>query len=200
MGEQEILIRQSPRKLLRMLPLAFAMFAASAALLWVSIRSPNLLGVLGGGLAVSFFGPTFFILLHASIQPSHLMITAEGVRCRFYSLSLAIPWENVREVTGGAGWPSLTFHDCDAVARNATFHGFPPLGWLLQIPTKAVGLLLRRPLANIYPLTRGQLLGAFRANEKMFGFHYGLPTSLLERSTEEILTALRRHKGRKGRT
>jgi hypothetical protein len=198
MGEQEILIRQSPRKFLRVLPLAFAMFAASAILLWVSARSANLLGVLGGGLAVTFFGPAFLILLHASIQPSHLRITAEGIRCRFYSLSLAIPWENIREVSGGAGWPALIFHDCDAVARSATFHGFPPLGWLLQIPTKAVGLLLRRPVANIYPLTRGQLLGAFRANEKMFGFHYGMPTSLLERSTEEILSALRRYKDGKG--
>lgn len=170
------------------------MFAASGALLGISIRSANLLGLLGGGLGVAFFGPAFLMLAHAIFQPSHLRIDEGAVSFRFYSLSLAVPWHQIRQITAGVGWPSLTFDDCDTVARTATFHGFPPLGWLLQTPTKAVSLILRQPLANLYPMNRKQLLHAFRANERMFGFHYGTPSSLLEFGTQEILAALRRFK------
>lgn len=46
-------------------------------------------------------------------------------------------------------------------------------------------------------MNREQLLRAFRAYEKMFGFHYGMPSSLLEASGPEIPAALKRYKGKK---
>lgn len=55
-----------------------------------------------------------------------------------------------------------------------------------------MSLLLRQPIANIYPMNRKQLLQAFLANERMFRFHYGMPTDLLERSNQEILDLLKR--------
>lgn len=194
MSAQPVLIRQSTRKLFRVLPLAFGMFAASGLILAVAIYSRSLLGMLVGVIAVAFFGPALFILVSAVFWPSSLTVDDRGVRCRFYSVEIEIPWENIRDVSGRAGWPALTFHDCEAVARAARFHGFPPLGWLLQIPTKAVSLLLRQPLANIYPTSCAQLAGAFRANERTFGFHYGMPSDLLERSNQEIVELLKRRR------
>ncbi len=64
-------------------------------------------------------------------------------------------------------------------------------------PHEGVSLLLRQPLANLYPMNREQLLRAFRAYEKMFGFHYGMPSSLLEASGPEIPAALKQYKGKK---
>lgn len=62
---------------------------------------------------------------------------------------------------------------------------------------EGVSLPLRQPLANLYPMNREQLLQAFRANQRMYGFHYGMPSSLLEASGPEILAALKRYKGKK---
>ena len=61
-------------------------------------------------------------------------------------------------------------------------------------PWWAVSLIIRRPLANIYPTNRGQLRQHFRANERMFRFHYGMPTDLLAERGREILRALKRWK------
>jgi hypothetical protein len=193
---QEIVVRQSPRKLLKGLLLTFVFFVPSALLLGTGVLSAHPLALVGGGLGVAFSGPILLILLHALVQPSYLKIDDWGVNFRFYSVELAVPWENIREVSGGAGWPSLTFYDPDSVARAARFRGLPPLGWVLQIPTRAVSLIIRRPLANLYPTNRGQFLQHFRANERMFRFHYGLPTDLLEQSGREILKALKRWKPR----
>lgn len=194
MGREQIVIRQCRSKLLKILPIALGMLAVSGLILGVSFRSGSPVALFIGAVAVAFFGPAFLILAHELIRPSYLTIDDWGVRFRFHSLEMVVPWENIREVGGGAGWPSLTFYDCEAVARTTKFSGWLPLGWLLTISTKVVSLILRRPLANLYPTNPQQLLQAFRANERMFQFHYGMPSSLLERSTREIVALLKRRK------
>lgn len=62
---------------------------------------------------------------------------------------------------------------------------------------EGVSLPLRQPLANLYPMNRERHPGAFRANERISGFHYGMPSGLLEASGPEILAALKRYKGKK---
>jgi hypothetical protein len=183
-------------KLLKALVLALGLLSVSAAILLGSLRGAHFFGVLAGAVATTFFGPILLVLLHAIVRPNYLVIGDRGLRFRFYSVELTVPWESVREIGGGVGWPSLTFHDCETVARSATVRGWPPVGWLLQLPTGLVSLLLRQPLANLYPVTLGQLLQAFRANERMFRFHYGMPSDLLEKSNKEILALLRARRPR----
>lgn len=110
MGKEAIVIHQSKRKLLKLLPLALLMFAGSGLLLRVSILNRNPFGVVIAGIAVAFFGPAFFILACALIRPSYLRIDDWGVHFRFYSVEMAVPWKNIQEVSGGVGWPSLTFY------------------------------------------------------------------------------------------
>lgn len=186
-----MVIHQSYRKLLLVLPLACLMALASALILWLSSSILHPIGILVGVVGVAFFFPALLILLQALVVPSYLRIDDAGINCRFYSIELSVAWDNIKEITGGMGWPSLVFYDPEIVASTAKFCSFAPIGWLLMIPTKSVSLLLRRPLPNIYPGTRKGLLQAFRATEQSFGFHYGLPSDLLEKSNREILTLLR---------
>ena len=168
------------------------MAAGSGAILLLGLRGGGLQALAPGVLGVAFFGPAFVILLWAFVRPNYLAIDDEGVQFRMYCVEGRIPWEEIGQVSAGAGWPSLTFDDCERVSRQVRLCGVRPLGWVLEIPTRAVSLMIRRPLANIYPATAGQLARGFRANEEMFGFHYGLPTSLLEGTTEEMVRAVRK--------
>lgn len=188
---ESVVFRQSTLKLFRILPLASLMAGASGLLVVVGLHGAGIHALLAGGLGLVFFGPALFILLWAFVQPNYLVVDASGLRFRLYSLEATVPWEEVRTVSAGAGWPSLTFYDGDQVSQRFQFRGLLPLGWLLEIPTRIVSLILRRPLANMYPTTRRQLVDGFRANEQMFGFHYGLPTSLLDSSTREIVATMR---------
>jgi len=192
-------IRQSYRKLLLALPLAGVMFLVSALILWVSWSSLNPIGIVVGVVAVGFFFPALVMLLQAAMFPSYLAIDDAGINCRFYSIELSASWDNIKGITGGVGWPSLVFHSPEVVAATAKFWGFPPIGWLLAIPTRFVSLVLRRPMPNIYPATRKALLRAFRSTEQSFGFHYGMPSDLLDKSNREILTLLRRRARRRDR-
>jgi hypothetical protein len=185
-------IHQSYRKLLLILPLACLMFLVSAVILWISWVSVNPIGIVVGTVAVGFFFPALVMLLQAVIFPSYLTIDDGGITCRFYSIELSIAWDNIKEITGGMGWPSFIFHDPEIVASRARFSAFAPIGWLLSIPTKFVSLLLNKPMPNMYPATRKALLRAFRSTEQSFGFHYGLPSDLLEKGNQEILALLRR--------
>lgn len=188
----EFLVRQATGKLLRVFPIALLMFALSAGILWVSLLRRSYVGTFAGCLTFSFFGPAFLIMLQGLVRPNYLRADDRGIRCRFYSVELGVPWDNVRAVTGGVGWPALTFHDPEAAARSARFWGLLPLSWVLEFPAQIVSALVKRPIANIYPMTSGQLLRMFRANEQTFGFHYGMPTDALERPGHDILAALRR--------
>lgn len=175
-----------------MLPIATLMAGGSALLLLVGLRGAGLMGILGGALGLSFFGPALLVFLWALVRPNYLVVEDDGLRFRLHSVEATIPWEEVQAITTGAGWPSLTFHDPERVTRAVRFCGLWPLGWIIEIPTRIVSLIIRRPLANSYPTTRRQLLDGFRANDGMFGFHYGLPTSMLEGSTAEMVKAMRR--------
>lgn len=190
-----VTFRQSTAKLLRVLPLAVAMAAASGLLVLVGWRGAGLGAMLAGGLGLVFFGPALLILLWTLVRPNYLTVDDGGLRLRLYSLEANIPWTEIRGVSAGAGWPSLTFHDCERVSGSVEVCGIRPLGWLLEVPTRLVTLILHRPLANVYPTTQRQIVDGFRANEQMFGFHYGLPTSLLEGSTRTMLVAMRRAGG-----
>lgn len=128
MSAPEIVVHQSYRKLLKMLPLAFVMFAGAGLIVAIGVLALSPAALLAGAIAVAFFGPAFLILVQALFQPSYLRIDDHGVTCRFYSAELRVTWDNVRDVSGGVGWPSLTFYDCEAVARAARFRGFAPLG------------------------------------------------------------------------
>lgn len=168
------------------------MFLVSALILWLSWSSVNPIGIVVGIVAVGFFFPALVMLLQAAIFPSYVTVDDAGISCRFYSIELSISWDNIKEITGGVGWPSLIFHNPEIVAGTARFWGFAPIGWLLAIPTKFVSLFLQRPMPNMYPPTRKALLRAFRSTEQSFGFHYGMPSDLLDKSNREILTLLRR--------
>lgn len=187
-----VVFPQSRARLLRVLPLAIAMTGGSGLLFVVGLRGAGPIALLGGLLGLTFFGPALLILAWGLVSPNYLEVHPQGLRFRLHGLEATIPWEEIREVSGGVGWPSLTFHDCERVARDIRFRGFRPLGWLLEVPTRIVSLIIRRPLANMYPTTRRQLADAFRANERMFTFHYGLPTSLVEGSGREIIEAMKR--------
>jgi hypothetical protein len=187
-----IVFRQATAKLLRMLPLAFAMAGGSAAIGAAGLQGAGVGALLAGGLGLSFFGPALVILLWALVRPNYLAVDADALRFRLYSLEADIPWGEIRRATAGAGWPALTFYDCDQASHHVRFRGLKPLGWALEVPTQVAGLIIRQPIANIYPSTRRQLVSGFHANERMFGFHCGLPTSLLEGSTKEMVAAMRR--------
>jgi hypothetical protein len=191
-SDREFVVRQATGKLLRFFPIAFLMFALSAGILWISLLRHSYMGTFVGCLAVSFFGPAFLIMAQGLVRPSYLRADEWGIQCRFYSVELGVPWSNIRAVTSGVGWPALTFHDPEAAARSAHFWGLLPLSWILEFPARIVSALVKRPIANVYPMTGRQLLGMYRANEKTFGFHYGMPTDALERPGREILAALRR--------
>lgn len=191
-GGDSVDFPQSTGKLLRALPIAGLMAGASALLLLVGLRGAGLLAVLAGVLAFAFFGPALLILLWTVVRPNYLRVEAGRLRFRLYGVEASIPWGEIHAITGGVGWPSLTFRDPERVVRSIRFRGIPLLGWILEIPTRIVSFLIRRPLANMYPTTRRQLVSGFRANERMFGFHYGLPTSLLEGSTASIVEVMRR--------
>lgn len=190
-----VVFPQSTSRLLRVLPLAVLMAGGSGLLVVVGVRGAGPIALLGGLLGLTFFGPALLILAWGLVSPNYLAVHSRGLRFRLHGLEAMIPWEEIREVSGGVGWPSLTFHDCERVARDIRFRGLRPLGWVLEVPTRIVSLIIRRPLANMYPMTRRQLVEAFRANERMFTFHYGLPTSLLEGSSREIMDAITRARG-----
>ncbi|HXH81342.1 MAG TPA: hypothetical protein VNN07_00270, partial [Candidatus Tectomicrobia bacterium] len=176
----------------RILPAATLMAGASALLLVVGARTLHPLPLVGGVLGTAFFGPALLILAHALVRPCYLAIEPHGVRFRFYSVECAIPWSEVRAVSAGTGWPALTFHDPQRVADAARVSAIRPLGWLLAVPTRVVAALLGAPLGPLYPTSRREVLAAFLANAATFGFHYGLPTSLLEADTRELVERLRR--------
>lgn len=185
---------QSSARLWKIVPLAVAMAALPALLLGLGLARGQIIVAGAGVLGLFFFGPALVMLAQAMVVPSYLTIDDVGVRFRFYSVELSVPWSAIADVGPGVGWPALTFHEPERVARSATFIAFPPLAWMLAVPTLAVSLMLRRPLANIYPTGPRQLLAVFRANAESFGFHYGMPSSLLEAGGPEILAALRRHR------
>ncbi|MGH7388348.1 MAG: hypothetical protein ACREM3_02665 [Candidatus Rokuibacteriota bacterium] len=189
-------IGQSYAKLWRILPLAAVMAVVPALLLWVGLAAGRVFVAATGALGLLFFGPALLILLQAVIVPSYLVIDDEGLRFRFYSVELAVPWGAIKEIGPGMGWPALTFHDPRSVVDSATLVGLPPLAWMLAVPTWVVSRIVGRPLANIYPTSKRQLLGMFLANEESFGFHYGMPSSLLEASGRDIMAALRRRRPR----
>lgn len=192
MAGDPVEFRQATPKLLRVLPVAALMAGVSGLLLLVGLRGAGLAAVLAGVLGCTFFLPALLILLAALIRPNYLIVDDDGLRFRLSGLEGSLPWGEVRAITTGTGWPSLTFHDPDRVSRMIHFRGIPLLGWVLEVPTRLVSLWIRRPLANLYPTTRQQLVSGFRANERTFGFHYGLPTSTLEGATATIVAAMRR--------
>lgn len=189
---EAVCFRQSTTKLVRVLPAAVVMAGGSGLLFLVGVRGAGLAAVLAGGLGLAVFGPALLLLLWAVVRPNYLVADTDRVRFRLYTVEATIAWAEIRAVGAGAGWPSLTFHDCERISRSVVFRGFPLLGWIVEIPTRVVSLIIRQPLANMCPTTRRQLADGFRANERMFGFHYGLPTSLLDGSSREIIAAMRR--------
>ncbi len=102
-------------------------------------------------------------------------------RPRFYSIRLAVPWDNVKELSAGMEWPSLTFHDPETVAATAEFRGFPPIGCSRYRQNSRASLFAGRCRTST-PLRGPSSRGLCRRVTRLSAFTTAcMPTDLLEK-------------------